>query len=137
MFTRIVVLLTALPMLAPPGLCLCRLLEGGRSAPAAAEVAETTPPEEHCPCCVPHAATDAADEAPPSPPPPRCPQCPEREPQTLAKAEAPAQAADLDAADWVAHTDLLPTPLAARHAPAPAPQAPAAPLYLLCRDLLC
>jgi hypothetical protein len=142
MFSRILALLAVLPMLSPPGLCICRWLESLRAAPAAVASGEAPapPPGTRC-CCCPHEADEApADESAPDVPTPqdrpRCPQCPDWELPALAKGEvSPSLDAPLAGLTEaiVAVVVPLPSPLAADGPPLPA----AAPLYLLCCDLRC
>lgn len=151
MFSQILALVAALPMLSPPGLCICRWLEATRPAPTAAPNEASVPPPGGGGCCCSCPVSDETPPAgialvpaeghPPSGPParqdrPRCPRCPDWELSALAKAEAPPllDIPLLGPTSAVATIPPAPFPLLAADGP-PLPALP--PLYLLCCDLRC
>ena len=86
-----VLLLIALEMLLPPGLCVCRLdLAVPRSLFAAERARPTAKAAPRCPCCRPEVAPELASggqlSSPPAPERPHAPGCPAHPTYEVARA---------------------------------------------------
>src|SRR5262249_39708703 len=131
-----VTLVLLVPLLMPPGLCICG--PGAASHPARRDVDPSGPAAKahRCPCCA--AGKNHRRSAPPDPPHNHAPACPVVKlagGYGLVKPERYALTLAQEPAGWA---DVLEIALAPTFAPTPSPdfRPPTAPLFLTLRTIL-